>query len=118
MRTIDATLLAALQAGDPKPYIKAYLGYEDGSVKGSYTKVPFYRLTGTSLEFIITTKASLGSDQETIWLERGVTIAGTNYTVTTGRFFITEEEYLDNQFARYKGTLFPPRYYSAAGDVA
>ncbi len=35
MRTVDATLTAALAAGTGKPYLKAYVGYSNGSVKAS-----------------------------------------------------------------------------------
>ena len=117
MRTVDATLLAALQSGAPLPYLKAYVGYANGTVKNSHTNVRAYRLTGTTLEFWIPSVTNYGSDQECIWLERGLQIAGTNYTITTGRFFIWEEEYLPDSVTRFKGAIVPPEYYSDPGDV-
>jgi hypothetical protein len=117
MRTVDAALTAALSAGNPIPYLKAYIGYTNGTVKNSHTNVYKYILTGTSLEFWIPYDSNFVSDQESIWLERGVTVAGTTYSITTGRFFIAEEEYLPGGFARYKGFIFPHKYYSAAGDL-
>jgi hypothetical protein len=117
MRTVDAALTAALSAGNPTPYLKAYVGYTNGTVKNSHTNVVRYTLTGTSLEFVIPYDNIFASDQESIWLERGVTIAGTTYSVTTGRFFIAEEEYLPGGFTRYKGFIFPHKYYSDTGDA-
>jgi len=117
MRAVDATLLAALQSGAPLPYLKAYVGYANGTVKNSHTNVRAYRLTGTTLEFWIPTVTNFGSDQECIWLERGLQINGTNYTITTGRFFIWEEEYLPDSVTRFKGGIVPPEYYSDPGDV-
>jgi len=116
MRTVDATLLAALQAGSPTPYLKAYVGYSNGTVKTSHTDVWAYRLTGSTLEFWIPSIVNFASDQECIWLERGLILAGTTYTITTSRFWIWEEEYLPNRVARYKGGLVPNKYYTDAGD--
>ena len=114
MFTVNATLTAALAAGTGKPFIKAYVGYSNGTVKNSHTNCWGYRLTGQTLEFWIPSIANLASDQERIWLERGLTIAGTDYTVTTGRFWIWEEEYLPNRVTRFKGGLVPRQYYSDA----
>jgi hypothetical protein len=116
MRTVDATLTAAHAAGQGTPFIKAYVGYTTGSVKTSHTVVHKYILTGTKLEFWVPTFANYGTDQECIWLERGLTINGTTYTVTTGRFYIWNEEYLPDGSSHFVGGLFPHQYYSAAGD--
>lgn len=118
MRSVNATLHAALQAGTGTPYLKGYVGYTDGSVKTSHTNLIAYKLTGTRLDLWIPSQANFAGDQDCIWLERGLTIAGTTYTVTTGRFFITEENYMPDGVTHYAGRLFPPEYYSAAGDVS
>ena len=116
MRTVDPILHAALQAGTGQPIVKAYVGYANGTVKNSHTTVWAYKLAGTTLEFWIPSTTNFGSDQEQIWLERGLTIAGVDYTLTTGRFWIWEEEYLPNSVTRFKGGLVPHEYYSDAGD--
>ena len=113
MRTVDATLTAALAAGTGTPYLKAYVGYSNGSVKTSHTDrlgLPSHRADPRVLGPIH--RQSRQSDQEQIWLERGLTIAGTNYTLTTGRFWIWEEEYLPNRVTRFKGGIVPHEYYA------
>lgn len=117
MRTVDASLTAALAAGAPTPYLKAYAGEEDGTLVGSTTNVISYRLTGTSLEFVVKGYSLFSTSVITIWLERGLTLAGTPVTVTTGRFFVYLMEALDNQQVRFKADLFPHEYYTAAGDL-
>jgi hypothetical protein len=114
MRTVDATLTAALAAGTGTPYLKAYVGYANGTVKTSHLDMWAYRLTGTTLEFWVPSIANLAGDQEQIWLERGVTINGVNHTLTTGRFWIWEEEYLPNRVTRFKGGIVAQAYYSDA----
>ena len=118
MRTVDAALTAALAAGHGKPFFKAYVGYSNGTVKNSHTNLIAYKLTGTTLDLWIPSVGNIASDQEQIWLERGLTIAGTDYTLTTGRFWIWDEEYLPERVTHYRGGIVPNEYYSAAGDVS
>ena len=54
--------------------------------------------------------------KEIIFTASSMMAEGTTYTVTTGRFWIWEEEYLPNKVTRFKGCIVPPSYYSAAGD--
>ncbi len=115
MRTIDATLTSALQAGTGKPFAKGYIGYADGSIFHSGPVVA-YKLTATTLEFEMPYAADVGGDQECIWLERGLTVAGSDYTLTTGRFRITSQHYLPDGHQVARGSLFPSEYYSAPGD--
>ncbi len=115
MRSINPTLTNALVRGVGTPYIKGYIGYANGFVTHSDT-VTRYKLTGTALEFELPYTGDLVSDQECIWLERGLTVAGTTYTVTTGRFRIQSQHYLPNGHQIATGSLFPRQYYSAPGD--
>src|SRR5512136_2806373 len=94
-RTIYATLTAALAAGTGIPFLKAYIGYSNGSVIWSGACLR-YRLTGQTLELEVPYMDDLGGVSASIWLERGLTIAGTNYTSTTGRFRILSQHYLPN----------------------
>src|SRR5512142_461682 len=94
-RTVDATLTNALAAGTGIPYLRGYIGYADGTVLHA-DFVTRYKLTGSTLEFEMPYSADDAGDQESIWLERGVTIAGTKYSVTTGRFRIHSQHYLPN----------------------
>src|SRR5574341_847391 len=116
MRTVDATLLAALQAGSPKPLVTAYIGYTNGTVIATITTVYRYVLTGTTLEIELPYIGDLGSDQTAVWLKRGLTIAGTEYTITTGRFYIHSQDYLANSRQVVKAGLFPKQYYAAAAN--
>src|SRR3990172_11190041 len=85
MRTINATLQAALDAGGFNAYIKARIR------KGVYDQtfdVLRYRLTGLTLDIkthgaIVT---STPGAPTTIELIRGATIAGTDYTISTSKF--------------------------------
>ena len=117
MRTVDATLTAALQAGTGTPYLKANIGYSGGGALHTLNALS-YVLTGQTLEFEVAYNGDSVGDQTHIWLERGLTIAGTNYTVTTSRFRIASQRYLPNGHQIAKGILFPKQYYSAAGNVS
>lgn len=114
MRTVDAALTAGLASGRYRPYMKAYIHYSNGDVKESTTKVYKYILTGQTLDIWVATIGNYGEEQTHISLERGLKIAGTTYTVTTGRFWIWSEDYLPNQVCHFKGGILPRKYYSDA----
>lgn len=114
MRAVDPILTAALAAGTGKPYMIAHVGYFDGSLK--YNATPSrYRLTGQFLEVEIPVVTDYGRDQETIWLERGLTINGTNYSVVSGRFAIANQEYQDDKSQVIRASILPKKRYTAAG---
>ncbi len=115
MRTVDAALTAALAAGSGKPIAVAYIGYTDG-IEIYHANAVNYKLSGLSLQVEIASTIDFGRDQQCVWLKRGLSIAGTDYTVTTGRFFIDTQEYIDGQHQRITGSLFPKQKYTAAGD--
>ncbi len=54
-------------------------------------------------------------DQTHMWLERGMIVGGTKYTITTGRFWIHRQTYQDDGSQLAEGQLFPPYYYLATG---
>jgi hypothetical protein len=113
-RSVDATLHAALQAGQGKIIATGYIGYSDGSVKYN-APVSAFKLTGTTLEFTMPYIGDFGSNQTHMWLKRGLTIAGVDYTITTGRFAIHNQQYLPNKTQVVTGGLFPNSYYQADG---
>lgn len=115
MRTVDPILHAALMEGKGKPKILAYVGYADGTVKYSVKPIA-YKLTGTTLEIEMPKVSDIGGDQVSIWLERGVTIGGVDYTITTSRFYIASQEYRDDQTQLVIGNLFPKKKYTSPGD--
>jgi hypothetical protein len=115
MRTVDAALTDALAKGHGRPILIGYIGYSNGSVKHS-DQVLSYKLTGQTLEFKMPYAADFASDQTHCWLERGMTVGGVDYTITTGRFRILEQTYLEDGSQICRGALFPNQYYSAAGD--
>ena len=114
-RTLDATLKAALESGSFNAFIRLKLRQAVALVKK-------YKLTPTTLEVNyenITTGTGTGVDN-TIALERGVTIGGINYTLQTSIMFIistTVEVGPGIPFNwKVKAALFPNRYYSAPAD--
>ena len=117
MRSVDATLAAALAAGNGRPIVKATIGKMDGTVIHTQ-EVVSYKLTARQLEFEMKYTTDIGGNQTAIWLERGVTLNGVDYTVTTGRFPIWSQTYLPNGRQHTVGGIFPKQYYSAAGDAS
>jgi hypothetical protein len=117
-RAINATLTAALANGTGTPFLKAYLGYGDSPDVIWSGALIAYKLTGDTLQIEIKYQGSFAGDQTAIWIERGVTIAGTAYTLTSGKFWIHSQDYLRNGSQLIIGKLFPRKYYSAAGDVS
>src|SRR5512143_1923425 len=115
MRSVNATLAAALAAGTGTPYMRAYFTYADGS---AYFDVPAiaYKLTGSELEVETAMTADLGGVQAMIYLDRGLTINGTTYKMATSRFHLRNQAYTTNGRQIATGSLFPTQYYSAAGD--
>lgn len=114
MRSIDATLLAALQTGTGKPYATVSVGYMVGNAIYSKPAIR-YKLTGTTIEAEIAYTADIGGDQTALWLTRGLTIAATDYPVTTGRFYISSQTYQEDGHQIITGSLFPKQKYTADG---
>lgn len=83
MRTVDATFAAAMLAGEGIPVIRAHI---DGGTYATYqTKdVISYRLTATTLTVVL--NLWLEQDFEKISIERGINLAGTEYTYETADF--------------------------------
>src|SRR5512138_3805084 len=113
MRTIDPVLIAALTSGTGTPYLMGCIGRTDGTLL-SARPVTRYTLTGTALEFETCFTSDMGGSQTAMWLERGVTLGSTRYTLTTGRFCIHSQHYSQGRMLA-KGRLFPKSYYSALG---
>lgn len=87
MRTIDATLQAALDSGSFNAYIKARIRRASPAYEQT-VNVLKYKLTGTELEIKVegVILASNPPKPTTIELIRGVTISGINYTISTSKF--------------------------------
>ncbi|HVM72865.1 MAG TPA: hypothetical protein VMT91_13970 [Anaerolineales bacterium] len=118
MRLLDPPLSSAMDSGNYDPYFLVTIkdkyngnlilsaspvGYELGDLEltvtvqmAAYLDVPFYR---TSLV-----------------LTRGVTIAGSVYTLSTSNFTIIKSTW-DGNFQTFKCHLIPRVHYSAPGDV-
>lgn len=111
MRTIDATLKAALATGSFNAYIKGV-----GTTEFDLTK---YKLTATSFEFETEELSTIGSPAQ-VKLKRGVTINGVNYTLTSSLFYISERQVINYQTSNFhhkvKADLFPKSYTNLAGD--
>ena len=90
-RTLDATLEAALDAGNySKHIIRGWLGLENS--RSLEVQVISYRLTSTNLEMKFHTPTLIsggqGQDYEECTLERGLQIGETEYTVFTTNYQI------------------------------
>src|SRR5512135_3760730 len=109
MRTVDATLTAALAEGKGLPILRATLGHMDGTTHVTAQAIA-YKLTGQTLDVEIDSPTILG-DQDAIWLERGLLLNGTEYTITTGRFNIATQKALSNGRQQVHATLFPKAHY-------
>ena len=117
MRIVPPALTTALAEGTHTPFLKAFIGYQDGTVLWTGPALS-YKLTGQSLEFEVAYNGDAGGDQTCIWLERGLTDKDGTLSVTTGKFFIESQQYFPNGRQVAKGKLFPRQYYAAAGDVS
>jgi hypothetical protein len=117
MRTVDATLTAALAAGTGTPFLWAGIGYSGGQPL-HVVPVLSYVLTGQTLEMELPYNGDSVGDQTHIWLSRGVSLAGTDYYITTSRFRIASQRYLPNGHQVAKGILFPKQYYAVNGNVS
>ena len=114
MRTVDPILTAALSTGKGRPYIKATIGYMNGTVLHTDDALA-YELTGQTLKFHVEHISDFTGDQTAMWLGRGLTINGTLYSVTTGRFNLIHQTYMADGSMIAEGHIFPPTYYSANG---
>lgn len=90
-RALNATLEAALDAQNfSKPIIRAYLSFEDGTPLE--VTILSYTLRRNSLKAKIYTTTFYDGQQEVyneLRIERGLEIAGVEYTVTTMRYVIS-----------------------------
>ncbi len=114
MRTVDATLTAALASGKGKPYVVGYVGPYTGAATHS-EELTYYKLTGNTLEFKMFYNGDFAGAQTHAWIERGMIVAGTKYSITTGRFWIHRQTYQADGSQLCEAQLFPPLYYSASG---
>src|SRR5512143_2653801 len=113
MRTVNSTLTAALHSGAPLNLCRGFIGLADGTIQVGPVQVYYYKLTGTTLEMLVRTHS--GANSEAIWLERGLSLAGTDYTLTTGRFFTLTQARLPGGMQRLTGSILPPQFYEADG---
>src|SRR5574340_941260 len=115
-RILDATLQAAMESGKFLPYIRAVY-YSSGI--GTEVQVLKYKLTGTELD--VDTETFIGSVYPAyIAMKRGVVVDGTEYTLTSSKFYIGRRyfEVFENAKKRISihATLFPENRIVLAGD--
>jgi hypothetical protein len=103
MRTVDATLTAALASGKYKPYAYIHCEVEPGSFE--HHEAIYYELTG--VKALVQYRKIVHATCMTFTIERGVTIAGTEYGLETSDFFpvtVTEQ----NGIITMVGHIFNP----------
>ena len=118
MRTLNATLLTAMDSGNYDPYFLA-------TIKDNYTGNVIFSGTPvgyelSDLELILTVQMPSFLDvsfyRTSVVLTRGVTVAGSHYTLDTSKFTIINSTW-DGNFQTFKCHLIPRVHYSAAGDL-
>src|SRR3972149_3194424 len=113
MRTLNATLEAAIEAESFNAYIKGKFQIGITILSVNILK---YKLTATEIIAEVDNYAAY----DYFIIERGVTISGTNYTLSTSKFYIERIEV--DRFegtlvkARIFASLFPKQYISISGD--
>jgi hypothetical protein len=122
MRTINATLKAALASGSFDFYVRLSI-YYDGAYS-TYKEVLGYKLTGTELEVtcIGLIPASNTPDQVQLVLTRGIHLDGSDYYLQTGKFTPVKGQvrYADNIgfiTSTIQASLVPPKKMTLDGDV-
>jgi hypothetical protein len=125
MRTIDSTLEAALASGHFVPYFKLRV-YRNGVKVGGDLQVTKYKLTGNHLSVTAngTVVVSPTPNAVKLILDRGVTIQGTNYLLSTSKFTPLNGTIrkivpkLLSYESQVEASLIPPMFISFAGDVS
>ena len=118
MRTLNATLLAAMDTGNYDPYFLATI--QDNYNGNVYLSAMPTGYELSDLELVLTVQMPAFMDvpfyRTSIVLTRGVTIAGLHYTLSTSKFTIINSTW-DGNFQTFKCHLIPRVHYSAAGDL-
>ncbi len=119
---VPAELTAALASGQFTPYFLVEMGHMDGAVFHVLVSVMpvAFRLERTSMTVKFQMPAAWwgysAANLKFTRLTRGVTISGTNYTISTSRFYTINADW-DGIFVTVTAQLLPDDYYSVAGDV-
>jgi hypothetical protein len=115
-RTLDAALLAAMNAGDFVPYFKVQLMDSNRStVMYETTDVKSFELSGLRAKCTFHDPTNW-QDYYLFRIQRGVVIGGTPNYITSSCFWPS----VDRHYKRWRsleGHLFPQINYSVAGDV-
>jgi hypothetical protein len=115
-RDLDATILAAMNAGNFTPYFNLQL-IDLNRVDAMFetTEVMGFELDG------LTCKVSFHDpdyydDFYTFRIQRGVVIDGTPYVVTSSNYWPIHDRH-EKRIRTLEGHVFPNEYYSTPGDV-
>ena len=111
-RTLDATLLAKMNSGNYNAVIRAWSVFEGARV--TELEVTYFRLHLDSLEIHVT---SYDTSEPEICLERGITTAGTEYTIFSSIYYVERYKYHLGIYTLYCHALYPgqSRFTIAAG---
>jgi hypothetical protein len=116
-RTLDATLLAAMNAGGFTPYFNVQLLAADRStVVFETTEVTGFTLDGVTAKVSFRDDAYINS-YATFRIQRGVMIAGVPNIITSSQFYPFLDRYT-KRIRSLEGHVFPIGIYSSTGDVS
>lgn len=112
MRSLDATLLTAIDAGNYDPYFLVTI--QDKYTLNNYVQAQPIGYKLSDLEFEVTVRMPAFLDVPTyrtsVYLERGVSIAGSHYVLKTSNFSIITSTW-DGNFQTFYCHLIPKSHY-------
>jgi hypothetical protein len=115
-RTLDAGLLAAMNAGNFIPYFKVQLmDANRTSVMWETTEIKRFELEGLTAKVSFVDPENY-QDFYTFRLVRGVYISSTPNTITSSSFWPLVDRH-HKRIRTLEGHVFPNQFYSTAGDV-
>ncbi len=116
-RTLDAALLAAMNAGSFTPWFKVQLLDSDRTtVLLETTEVMGFELDGITAK-VKFHDPDFTTDYTTFRLIRGITVNGVPNTITSSQYYPLVDRY-EKRIRSIEGHVFPIGYFSTPGDVS
>jgi hypothetical protein len=115
MRTLDATLQAAMDSGVFSPIIRAAILDPDDFSVIQYLDLVYFKINGIDIEIEFYDAANSFTD--TVSLERGALINGTEYTIFSGIYHLTTSYKVTRGHFICEGSLVEPCSINVAADV-
>lgn len=116
MRTLDATLQAAMDSGDFDPIVRAAILDPDDYSVVSYLDLAYYKINGVEID--IEFYDASNSFPDTVSLERGALINGTEYTIFSGIYHLDNTYKVSRGHYICSGSIVEPVAVNVLGDVS